>query len=278
MSRLALGVSYDGSAWQGWQTQPHGHTVQDVLQSALARFIGAAAPVPVVCAGRTDTGVHAAMQVVHLESPVERRLESWIRGVNRYLPDTVAVQWAHSVSDDFHARFSAQARGYTYLLWNTRARVPTWAGRAGWCFQPLDVDAMRQAAAVLLGEHDFSSFRSSQCQAAHPVRAMRRLDVAQQGALIVFRLEANAFLHHMVRNIVGQLLQIGQGRQPVSFMADLLAHRDRTLAAPTFMADGLYLTRVDYPDTFGLPYTDGSAFLPLPGGLLEVPAAAVPRG
>ncbi len=265
MSRIALGVSYDGSAWQGWQTQPHGLTVQDALQSALARFCGVAEPVPVICAGRTDTGVHAAMQVVHLDTPLARELESWVRGVNRYLPSSVAVQWAKPVSDEFHARFSAQARRYTYVLWNTRARVPLWSGRAGWCFQPLDVAAMQAAAQVLLGQHDFSSFRSSQCQAAHPVRVMHALRIDRQGDLIVFRLHANAFLHHMVRNIVGQLIQIGQGRQPVGFMAQLLARRDRKIAAPTFMADGLYLTAVDYPEAFGLPDTDGSRWLPLPG-------------
>ncbi|MEI2414829.1 tRNA pseudouridine(38-40) synthase TruA [Orrella sp. JC864] len=265
MFRLALGISYDGSAWQGWQTQPHGRTVQDALQAALGEFTGQGLPVPVVCAGRTDTGVHAAMQVVHLDTPVSRRLESWVRGVNRYLPPSIAVQWAHPVPGDFHARFSAQARSYTYLLWNTRARVPLWAGRAGWCFQPLDVARMRLAADVLLGEHDFSSFRSAQCQAAHPVRVMHALHIDQQGELIVFRLRANAFLHHMVRNIVGQLVQIGQGRQPVSFMAELLARRDRTVAAPTFMADGLYLTAIDYPPAYGLPETDGSRRLPWPG-------------
>ncbi|VGO10140.1 tRNA pseudouridine synthase A [plant metagenome] len=260
MPRIALGLSYDGSAWQGWQTQPHGQTVQDSLHAALAQFTGA--PMQVMCAGRTDTGVHAAMQVAHLDTALDRRMESWVRGLNRYLPDSIGIQWAQPVDDSFHARFSATARAYTYLLWNERAPVPLWQGRAGWCFQPLEVDAMRDAATALLGEQDFSSFRSSQCQAAHPMRIMHRLDITRHGSLIVFQLRANAFLHHMVRNIVGQLLQIGQGRQPVSFMGELLALRDRRRAAPTFAPDGLYLTAVEYPEHFGLPSTDGSRFLP----------------
>ncbi|CAM3703287.1 tRNA pseudouridine(38-40) synthase TruA [Bordetella sputigena] len=262
MPRLALGLAYDGSVWQGWQTQPHRQTVQDTLEAALHQFL--ATPVATVCAGRTDTGVHAAMQVIHLDTDVQRRPESWVRGLNALLPPSIAVRWATPVADAFHARFSALSRTYTYLLWNDRVRPALWAGRAGWCFQPLDVDAMRAAAAQLLGEHDFSSFRSSQCQARHPVRTLHQLDIAAQGRFLVFTLRANAFLHHMVRNIMGALLQIGQGRQAVPWMSGLLAARDRKLGAPTFMPDGLYLSAIEYAPDFGLDDLDGRKHLLAP--------------
>ena len=187
MSRVALGLAYDGSAWQGWQTQPHGQTVQDTLEAALASFCGVQGAVPTICAGRTDTGVHGAMQVVHLDTALDRRMESWVRGVNAFLPPSISVQWARQVPDDFHARFSARSRTYVYLLWRGRVRPALWAGRAGWCFQPLDVAAMRAAAGALLGEHDFSSFRSSQCQAKHPVRHLHRLDIEERGPFLVLR-------------------------------------------------------------------------------------------
>jgi tRNA pseudouridine38-40 synthase len=261
MPRVALGLAYDGSAWQGWQTQPHGQTVQDTLEKALGQFAGAGIPVPTTCAGRTDTGVHAAMQVVHVDTPIERREESWVRGVNAFLPDSVSVQWARVVPDTFHARFSARSRTYVYLLWRGRVRPAPWSGRVGWCFHPLDLDAMRGAAGALLGEHDFSSFRSAQCQARHPVRTLRRLDIEERGPFLVFTLNANAFLHHMVRNLVGALLQVGQGRESVGWMARLLQARDRRLGAPTFMADGLYLSAIEYPDECALPATDGGATL-----------------
>jgi tRNA pseudouridine38-40 synthase len=261
MPRIALGLAYDGSAWQGWQTQPHRQTVQDTLESALGHFSGTGVPVPTICAGRTDTGVHAAMQVVHLDTELNRRDESWVRGVNAFLPDSIAVQWAQVVPDDFHARFSARARTYVYLLWRGRVRPALWAGRAGWCFQPLDVGAMRQAAQTLLGEHDFSSFRSAQCQAKHPVRTLHRLDIEERGEFLVFTLRANAFLHHMVRNLIGALLQVGQGRESVAWMAQLLAARDRRLGAPTFMADGLYLSAIEYAEGCTLPALDGGATL-----------------
>ncbi len=259
MTRIALGLSYDGSSWQGWQTQPHGRTVQDTLETALGQFAGTGLGLPTICAGRTDTGVHAAMQVVHLDTELARRPESWVRGVNAFLPPSISVHWAREVPDDFHARFSARSRSYVYLLWRGRVRPALWAGRAGWCFQPLDVAAMRQAAQALLGEHDYSSFRSSQCQARHPVRTMTRLDIAERGDFLVFSLQANAFLHHMVRNIMGALLQIGQGRQPVAWMAELLAARDRRQGAPTFVSDGLYLSAIEYPRTFALAELDGGA-------------------
>lgn len=263
MARMALGLAYDGSKWQGWQTQPHANTVQDRLEQALGQF--AARPVHTVCAGRTDAGVHAGMQVIHFDTDADRRLESWVRGVNAHLPSSISVLWAQPVANDFHARFSAQSRSYTYLLWRARVRPALWAGRVGWCFQPLDVTAMREAAQALLGEHDFSSFRAAECQAAHPVRTMMALDIVERGDLLVFTLRANAFLQHMVRNILGALLQVGQGRKSVDWMTALLQARDRRQGAPTFMPDGLYLAAIDYPEAFGLTdLCDGRAQI-LPG-------------
>jgi tRNA pseudouridine38-40 synthase len=245
MPRIALGIAYDGRPWQGWQKQPNGQTVQDTLERALAAF--ATVPVNTTCAGRTDTAVHALGQVVHFDCEVSRTQESWVRGVNAHLPESISVQWGQFVEDDFHARFSATARSYTYVLLNSRVRQPLWAGRAGWVFQPLDVSLMRHASQCLVGEHDFSSFRSSQCQAKSPVRTISELSIVQKGSLIVVSLRGNAFLHHMVRNIIGALVQIGQGRQPVKFMSVLLNLKDRTQGAPTFSPDGLYLTEVSYP-------------------------------
>jgi tRNA pseudouridine38-40 synthase len=262
MPRLALGLAYDGASWQGWQTQPHQRTVQDQLEAALGQFL--AAPAATVCAGRTDAGVHAAMQVIHLDTDAQRRPESWVRGLNALLPASVAVRWAQPVPEAFHARFSALSRTYTYLLWNDRVRPALWAGRAGWCFHPLDVAAMRDAAAQLLGEHDFSSFRSSQCQARHPIRTLTQLDIETRGPFLVFTLRANAFLHHMVRNIMGALLQVGQGRQTPQWMGQLLRDRDRTRGAPTFMPDGLYLSAIEYAPEFGLTDLDGRRHLLAP--------------
>lgn len=245
INRIALGITYDGRSWQGWQKQAHGHTIQDTLERALHAFIGS--PVGTVCAGRTDTGVHGLNQVVHLDTLVNRTSESWVRGTNAHLPESISVQWAQPVPNEFHARFSATSRAYTYVILNTRIRHPMWFGRAGWVFQPLNVEAMRQAALCMIGEHDFSSFRSSQCQAKSPVRTVHELDITQQGPRILVHLRANAFLHHMVRNIIGALVQVGQGRESVDYVARVLSARDRRLGAPTFAADGLYLTNVTYP-------------------------------
>jgi len=255
MARIALGVSYDGSPWQGWQTQPHGQTVQDTLESAVGKFL--TVPVQTICAGRTDTGVHGLGQVVHLDTEIERSEQSWVRGVNAHLPGSISIQWAQLVSHDFHARFSATERTYTYIILNTPVRQPLWQGRAGWVFQSLNIDSMVQAAQALLGEHDFSSFRSSQCQAKSPVRTMHALSLVQKGDLIYVTLRANAFLHHMVRNILGALIQIGQGREPVSYIEHLLDVCDRTQGAPTFSPDGLYLTSVKYPG-FDFPVVSNS--------------------
>ncbi len=254
MPRVALGVAYDGSAWQGWQTQPHGISVQDTLEAALGRFV--AQPVSTICAGRTDTGVHALGQVVHIDTTALRRPESWVRGLNALLPDSVSVQWTRSVSDDFHARFSALSRSYVYVVRNARVRSPLVDRRVGWVYHDLELAPMQQAGARLVGEHDFSSFRSSQCQAASPVRTMQALSIARRGEYFFFTFKANAFLHHMIRNIMGALLYIGQGRQDPSWIDALLAQRDRRLAAPTFAPHGLYLAAVEYAPVFGLPGSD----------------------
>jgi len=261
---MALGLTYDGAGWQGWQTQPSGRTVQDALETALARFVGQQpGSVTTICAGRTDAGVHAAMQVVHVDIQAERCEASWVRGLNAHLPSSIAVRWACAVPNSFHARFSARSRTYVYLIWNDRVRAPFWAGRAGWCFQPLDLDAMRDASQWLVGEHDFSSFRSSQCQAAHPVRVMYDISWRRQGALLIVMLQANAFLHHMVRNIMGAMVYVGQGRLSPLAVRDLLVRRDRRFAPPTYSPDGLYLAAIGYPDYAAhLGELDGSALIP----------------
>lgn len=249
--RLALGIEYEGSGFCGWQTQSEKCAVQDKLEAALAQIAGV--PVATICAGRTDTGVHALAQVVHFDCTVARPLSAWVRGVNALLPAAVAVTWAQPVEDTFHARFSATARHYRYVLLNHAVRPAADHGRVGWFHAPLDLARMREAAACLLGEHDFSAFRSSQCQAKSPVRTLMQLAIAVQGPYIVFDLTANGFLHHMVRNIVGSLVYVGSGRQPATWMQTLLAARNRNDAAPTFDAAGLYLTGVDYDAAWNLP-------------------------
>lgn len=249
--RFALGIEYDGANFSGWQSQPGGNTVQDALEMALASI--AAAPVRVACAGRTDAGVHALGQVVHFDSPVDRSPTAWVRGVNAHLPPQVAVRWAVPVDVDFHARFSARGRSYRYVLLNRSTRPGVLNGRVGWCHQPLDLAAMQGAAACLIGEHDFSSFRAAECQAKSPVKTMYHFKIVRDGDLIRFDCSANAFLHHMVRNLVGALVYVGMGRQPVDWMAELLALCDRRVAAPTFSPHGLYLTGVAYDERWGLP-------------------------
>ncbi len=257
MKRIALGVQYDGRPWHGWQTQPHGRSVQDVLESALAQFCQL--PVATTCAGRTDAGVHALAQVVHFDTSIDRESFSWVRGVNAFLPPSVAVRWVSEVEGGehgFHARFSALARTYLYVLYNHPVRSPLTHGRAGWVFRPLDAARMAEAAQALVGEHDFSAFRAAECQATSPVRQLHRIGVVRDGDRIVVTLRANAFLHHMVRNIVGSLIQVGIGNRPTEWIATLLASRQRELAAPTFSPDGLYLAAVDYDARWTLPATD----------------------
>lgn len=249
--RIALGLSYNGQAYNGWQSQPSGNTVQDRLEAALSQF--AAQPVTTVCAGRTDAGVHGIMQVVHLDTRLAREPFSWVRGTNTFLPPDIAVQWAHPVPDAFHSRASAIARRYAYVLLVSPVRPGVESGRVGWVFRPVDGDAMREAAALLIGEHDFTSFRASACQALSPVKTMRRIAITQRGAYWRFEFEANAFLHHMIRNIMGCLLVVGQGHQPPGWMSQVLVARDRDAAAPTFSPDGLYFLGPVYEPRWGLP-------------------------
>lgn len=267
--RIALGITYNGQAYDGWQSQPSGRTVQDRLEDALARFAGSASPRPsTLCAGRTDAGVHGLMQVVHFDTDVEREDFSWVRGTNAHLPADVAVQWARRVPPAFHARASASARRYAYVLLESPVRPSVEAGRVGWVFRPLSLAAMREAAAHLIGEHDFTSFRASACQAPSPVKDLRRIDIRRKGqpdgsAYWRFEFEANAFLHHMIRNLMGSLITVGQGLQPPSWMAAVLAARSRDAASPTFSPAGLYFLGPVYDPAWGLP-TRTAAFDWLP--------------
>ena len=252
--RIALGVEYFGCGFHGWQSQASGGTVQDALEAALGEIAGL--PIGVICAGRTDAGVHASHQVVHFEVPVERPLTAWVRGVNSNLPAGVAVRWAQVVDAEFHARFSARGRRYRYLLLNRAQRPGLWSGRVGWLHGAIDLAPMQDAALRLLGEHDFSAFRAAGCQAKTPVKTLWRADVRQQGNLFVFDFEASAFLHHMVRNLVGSLVYIGKGTQPPGWVDELLQAKDRKQAAPTFSPDGLYFRGPIYEPHWGLPDPD----------------------
>jgi tRNA pseudouridine38-40 synthase len=249
--RIALGLQYDGAGFSGWQSQAGGNTVQDVMESALSAV--AAQLVRVHCAGRTDAGVHALCQVIHFDTDAQRPDNAWVRGVNAHLPVEVAVQWAVPVADDFHARFSAVERSYCYVLQVSPVRPALLAGKVGWFHLPLEIAAMRAAAAHLAGRHDFSAFRSAECQAKSPERMLHKITIEQFGAFFLFRLTANAFLHHMVRNIVGSLIQVGKGAQPPTWLKAVLDSRERAAAAATFAPDGLYLERVSYAPHWELP-------------------------
>lgn len=249
--RIALGIEYDGSPYCGWQSQTGVMTVQDTLQAALSGM--ANSPVSVMAAGRTDTGVHGLEQVVHFDTHAERPLQAWVRGVNVWLPSSVAVRWAHPVPDEFHARFSAQGRSYRYLLLNREYRPALQTGKVGWFHLPLDLDAMQRAAQYLLGTHDFSAFRAAECQAKSPVKHLRQLDIRREGDMLIFDVSADAFLHHMVRNLVGCLVYVGKGKYPPEWIATVLEGRNRRFAAPTFAPDGLYLRRISYDEKWGLP-------------------------
>ncbi len=258
--RIALGIEYDGRPFCGWQTQPSGCGMQDALEAALSAIGGAA--ITTVCAGRTDAGVHACWQVVHFDAPNPRPTSAWTRGVNALLPPGVAVLWATEVADTFHARFGAVERHYRYVLVCRQQRLGLEHGRAGWWHGELDVDAMRVAASALLGEHDFSAFRAADCQAKSPIRNLIRADIGVSGGVVRFDFGANAFLQHMVRNIVGALVYVGAARHDPAWIAAVLAGRDRARAAPTFMADGLYLTGVKYSADAGLAAGPDPSVLP----------------
>lgn len=256
--RIALGLEYDGLAYEGWQTQPSGRTVQDHLEAAVVQFTGE--KVKAVCAGRTDANVHATGQVIHLDSQAERKEVSWVRGLNSYLPTTCAVRWAKVVPEDFHARFCAFSRTYEYWITNEPVRSPVLVGRTGWVFRPLDADKMHEAGQYLLGEHDFSSFRAAGCQSKTPVKNIEFLNVSRHGRMIKVHIKANAFLYHMVRNIVGCLVYVGTGARPVGWMQEVVEAKSREAAAPTFYPSGLYLTGVGYPEAYGLPQNGESPF------------------
>ncbi len=249
--RYALGIEYDGTDFLGWQRLTHGASVQGALEAALS-FV-AAHPVEVTCAGRTDSGVHAAGQVVHFDSGSPRTPYSWLMGGNSRLPSSVAILWVQPVAADFHARFAARARRYRYRLLNRKVRPGLESRSVAWDRRPLDADAMHAAAQLLTGEHDFSAFRTAQCQAPNPVRQLHSIAVRRIDDELVIEIQANAFLHHMVRNIVGSLILVGCGEQPVGWVGELLRGRDRTVAGPTAPAAGLTFLGPRYPREWGLP-------------------------
>ena len=258
--RMALGLQYDGSSYSGWQAQLSLNTVQDKLEAAIARFIGDRSTgdfVRVITAGRTDTGVHALGQVVHFDINVEREDWSWVRGINSFLPESIVVNWAKPVSEEFSARFSAYERTYIYAMHAGPCRSPMAASRAGYLMMPadkwFDVPAMEAAAQYLIGEHDYSSFRSSECQAKSPIKTLYSIEIISAQPWLYFKIRGNAFLHHMVRNLVGTFLMIGIGKQSSEWMSEVLAAKDRRVAAPTFAPDGLYLVKIAYPGEFAIP-------------------------
>jgi tRNA pseudouridine38-40 synthase len=264
VTRIVLGVQYIGTGWNGYQKQPERNTVQDRLEMALEKF--ACTPLATTCAGRTDTGVHAIEQVVHFDTDLVRPTQAWVRGVNTFLPDSIVVRWAKEVplgedGLEFHARFSARSRTYHYVLYNHPTPSALLSNRAGWMFRPLDVERMIDAARHLIGTHDFSAFRASSCQAKTPVKDMHEVRIERHGDIIVFTLRASAFLHHMVRNIVGSLVYVGLGRQEPDWMHEVLESRSRDVAAPTFMPDGLYFAKIEYDPSWKLPQ---EAVAPLP--------------
>ena len=248
--RIALGIEYNGSGFHGWQLQQPGiRSVQQVVEEAIAAVSDHA--VRVHCAGRTDTGVHALEQVIHFDTQAQRLQRAWTQGVNVNLPDDVSVLWSTRVSKEFHARFSAERRRYRYLILNRPMRSALQHGRATWIHRPLDAEMMHTAAQALTGTHDFSSYRALGCQAKSPVRTLHRISVRRRGEILELRVEANAFLHHMVRNIAGVLITIGKGEAGIGWAKEVLELRDRRLGGVTAPPDGLYFEKVQYPERFG---------------------------
>ena len=254
--RIALGVEYDGATFCGWQSQTEGCGVQDFVEIAIAKI--AEHEIRIHAAGRTDTGVHAMMQVVHFDTETVRLDSAWLRGVNAFLPKTVRVVWAKQVDDEFHARFSAKQRSYQYLLVNQPTAPAIYADKAGWYHLPLNIAHMQEAINYLQGEHDFSAFRASECQASSPIRNLVEANITAHKEFIIFNFSANAFLQHQVRNMVGALVYVGKGKYPPDFIKNLLENKDRTLSPPTFSPCGLYLTGVAYDEKFALPNTQRS--------------------
>jgi tRNA pseudouridine38-40 synthase len=258
VQRIAVGIEYDGSAYAGWQAQPALRTLQQVTEEALAGI--ADEPVSLTCAGRTDAGVHALGQVAHFDTNAMRGARSWVLGANSALPRDVSLSFAQAVPGHFHARYCAESRTYRYLILNRLSRTALYASRAAWIHRPLDHERMAAGAARLIGEHDFSAFRAAECQAKSPVRRMQRLAVTRRGDWVTIEATANAFLHHMVRNIVGLLMVIGRGEQSPEWAGEVLDGRDRTKSAATAPAAGLYLLAVRYPPVFGLPTPAAEVF------------------
>jgi len=257
--RVALGVEYDGSAFRGWQRQPTVPSVQESVECALSRV--ADHPVEVVCAGRTDAGVHATGQVIHFDTTAERRSRAWMLGCNANLPKGISVTWAEPVDDEFHARFSATARRYRYLILNRDTRPGVMDRRVSWIYRALDAEPMHRAAQLLLGEHDFTSFRAQGCQSNTPWRYVESIEVQRVGDYVVVDIEANAFLHHMVRNIAGVLIEIGAGERPVEWAGEVLEARDRTQAGVTAPPHGLYMVAVRYPVPYHFPQSNQGPLL-----------------
>jgi tRNA pseudouridine38-40 synthase len=252
--RVALGIEYSGCHYFGWQKQDISPTVQEALESALSEV--ADEKIHVICAGRTDTGVHALQQVVHFDTSVQRETKAWQLGANTKLPKDIAVTWALNVDDEFHARFSAENRTYQYLILNRRARPAVYNGLVTWEYQKLDFDRMKQASLCLLGEHDFTSFRASACQAKSPIRTIHQLDIKQSGDWYLITISANAFLHHMVRNISGVLMAIGKGKKEIIWCNEVLESKDRKAAGVTAPPHGLYLVDIKYPEKYIIPMPD----------------------
>lgn len=255
MRRIALGLSYSGQAYEGWQSQLSGQTLQDALERALAQFTQV--PIRTLCAGRTDTGVHALQQVVHFDCVIERDDISWVRGTNRYLPKDMAVEWAKEVPEGFHARRSALTRRYAYWLLSSPVRPSLGHERVGWVFRPLNLERMQKAAQMLLGTHDFTSFRAAQCQSPTPIKTLLQAEVSERRlsndrSYFCFEFEANAFLHHMIRNIVGCLVSVGQDNHPVEWLQEVLNAKNRAVASPTFAPDGLYFLGPTYDPVYGI--------------------------
>ena len=249
--RVALGVEYDGRDFLGWQVQKHGPSVQDCLQQAVSRV--ADEPLGVTACGRTDAGVHALCQVVHFDSRAERSERSWVLGINSHLPGSVSVLWARQVNESFHARFSAFARSYRYVILNRWIRPGLETGRVAWQRKPLDAERMHRAAQALLGEHDFSAFRAAHCQARHPLREVQAIAVRRERHHVILDITANGLLYHMVRNIAGSLMEVGSSEQSEEWLSQLLEQRDRALAAATAPAEGLYFVGARYAAEFSLP-------------------------
>lgn len=266
--RIAIGIEYIGTQYHGWQLQEPGKnipTIQQHLDESLSKI--ADSPILTTSAGRTDKGVHATGQVAHFDTEVERPLHSWVQGTNRYLPDDIAITWAKIVSDEFHARFSATARRYEYYIINRPTRSPQWHQRATWHYHPLDIEAMQVAAQHLIGEHDFNAYRASECQAKTSVREVIHLNINKQQDMIKLDIKANSFLHHMVRNIVGVLLAIGEGKESPDWSKELLESKDRSLGGVTAKPEGLYLAEVSYLDLITPhPASDVVFGRPLPQG------------